>query len=125
MVVRDDNHSMLAIIAALNEEEGIGPTILELCEYLKDLRILVMDGNSTDGTVEVAKDLDVDIVLQEGKGDAISQAMGYEHSTLDYVILTDADYTYPAKFLPRMIQILEENPNIGMVCGCRFNSDFH
>jgi dolichol-phosphate mannosyltransferase len=37
------------------------------------------------------------------------------------VVLTDADFTYPAEYLPEMIKILEENPNVGMVCGNRFN----
>jgi dolichol-phosphate mannosyltransferase len=40
---------------------------------------------------------------------------------VDFVVFTDADYTYPARYIPKMIRILEENPNIGMVCGNRFN----
>jgi dolichol-phosphate mannosyltransferase len=37
------------------------------------------------------------------------------------VVLTDADYTYPAKYVPEMIKILDRDPTIGMVCGNRFN----
>jgi dolichol-phosphate mannosyltransferase len=120
------NHA-LAIVAALNEEEGVGLTIAELRQYLETPHVLVVDGNSHDRTVEVAKDLDADVILQRGrgKGDAIAEALKHVHSDFDYAILTDADYTYPAEFLPRMIQILEENPKIGMVCGNRFNSHFH
>ena len=120
------NHA-LAIVAALNEEEGVGLTIAELRQYLETPRVLVVDGNSHDRTVEVAKDLDANVILQRGrgKGDAIAEAIEHVHSDFDYAILTDADYTYPAEFLPRMIQILEENPKIGMVCGNRFNSHFH
>jgi glycosyltransferase involved in cell wall biosynthesis len=119
--------SIMAIIAALNEEEGIGPTIAELRQYLENPRILVIDGNSRDRTVEIAKDLCADIVFQigSGKGDAIAQALKCVRSNFDFAILTDADYTYPAGFLPRMIQILEDNPKIGMVCGNRFNSHFN
>ena len=39
---------------------------------------------------------------------------------MSYVIFTDADYTYPAKSVPEMIRILEDNPEVGMVCGDRF-----
>ena len=118
---------MLAIVAALDEEEGIGLTIAELRQYLDNLRVLVVDGNSRDRTVQVAKDLSADVIFQKGKGkgDAIAEALKYACSDFDYVVLTDADYTYPAEFLPRMIRILEENPKIGMVCGNRFNSHFH
>jgi len=118
---------VLAIVAALDEEEGIGLTIAELRQYLDNLRVLVVDGNSRDRTVQVAKDLSADVIFQKGKGkgDAIAEALKYACSDFDYVVLTDADYTYPAEFLPRMIRILEENPKIGMVCGNRFNSHFH
>jgi len=118
---------VLAIIAALNEEEGIGPTIAELRQYLENPRVLVVDGHSVDRTVEIAKDLDADVVFQEGegKGDAVARAIGQIDYGVDYVVLTDADYTYPAEYLPRMISILEENREVGMVCGNRFNSHFH
>jgi len=117
----------LAVIAALNEEEGIRPTLEELRQYLQNPRILVVDGRSTDRTVEVAEDLGAEVIQQEGKGkgDAIAKAISHVNSKVEYVVFTDADYTYPATFIPKMIRILEENPKIGMVCGNRFNSHFH
>jgi dolichol-phosphate mannosyltransferase len=119
--------SLMAIIAALNEEEGIGLTIEELRHYLDNPRVLVVDGRSVDRTVDIVKNLDVDVVFQEGKGkgDAIAYAIREVNCDLDYVIFTDGDYTYPAEYIPEMIKILEENPEIGMVCGNRFNSHFH
>lgn len=124
-------HPMLqhiqVIIAALNEEEGIGLTIAELQKNLNNPWILVVDGNSRDGTVNVAKAFRADVVFQEGKGkgDAISFALKHIEPNADYVVLTDADYTYPAEHVPEMISILEQNPNVGMVCGNRFNTHFH
>jgi dolichol-phosphate mannosyltransferase len=120
-------NGVLAVIAALNEEEGIRPTLEELRQYLQNPRILVVDGRSTDRTVEVAEDLGAEVIQQEGKGkgDAIAKAISHVNSKVEYVVFTDADYTYPATFIPKMIRILEENPKIGMVCGNRFNSHFH
>lgn len=117
------NPSTQVIIAALNEEEGIGRTITELKEYLGDAKILVVDGNSRDRTVEIARDMGADVACQEGfgKGDAIAKAMLCADLDVDYVVFTDADYTYPGECLPGMIRILEENPGVGMVCGNRFN----
>jgi glycosyltransferase involved in cell wall biosynthesis len=111
------------IIAALNEEEGIGLTIAELMATLSSPRVLVVDGGSTDRTVEIAKNMGADIVLQDGlgKGDALAKAIEYSDLTVDYVVITDADYTYPAEYVPEMIRILEETPGVGMVCGNRFN----
>ena len=115
--------STQVIIAALNEEEGIGLTISELMNTLGHPRVLVVDGRSTDRTVEVSKNMGADVVFQDGlgKGDAIAKALNSCDLTADYVVITDADYTYPAEYLPEMIQILENNPDVGMVCGNRFN----
>jgi dolichol-phosphate mannosyltransferase len=111
------------IIAALNEEEGIGPTISDLRTHLEDTRILVVDGKSRDRTVEIAKNMDVDVACQDGsgKGDAVAKALRHADLDVGYIVLIDADYTYPAEYVPRMIEILEQNPKVGMVIGNRFS----
>ncbi len=116
--------STLVLMAALNEEEGIGLTLSELSRYLRNYRVVVIDGNSKDQTVHVAKSHGADVIYQEGKGkgDALDCAIRQFITPFDYVALTDADYTYPAEYLPHMLEILEDNPDVGMVCGNRFNS---
>lgn len=111
------------LIAALNEEEGIGVTLSELSENIHAKKILVVDGHSQDRTVEVAKDLGAEIVFQDGKGKGNAIAKGLQHIGKDtkYVVITDADYTYPAEYLPLMIRILDAMPWVGMVGGNRFN----
>jgi glycosyltransferase involved in cell wall biosynthesis len=111
------------IIAALNEEKGIGPTLAEISREISPNKVILVDGHSQDRTVEIAKDLGAHILFQDGKGkgDAIAKAVGYIGSNVDYVAVTDADFTYPAGHIPEMMQILENNPDVGMVCGNRFN----
>ena len=117
--------STQVIIAALNEEHGIGHTIAELTQFLDHSKILVVDGNSHDRTVQVAKNLGAEIAYQDGagKGNALAKGIAYLDPAIDYVVITDADYTYPAEYVPEMIQILEDNPRVGMVCGNRFNGN--
>jgi glycosyltransferase involved in cell wall biosynthesis len=119
--------NVLVLIAAWNEEEGIGPTLEELKNVLSDASFLIVDGNSTDRTVEIAKDSGADVLLQKGKGKgkAIAQAMQHIGFGYDYVVLIDADHTYPAEYIPRMVQVLDENQDVGMVCGDRFNGSLH
>lgn len=114
---------LTVIIATLNEEEGIGPTIEELKMTLEDPTYLVVDGNSVDGTVEIAMKMGANVFAQEGsgKGEAIAQAIKHVESETRYVVFIDADFTYPAEYVPRMVRILEENPDVGMVIGNRFN----
>jgi len=120
-----DNGSipLAVIIAALNEEEGIGPTIEELKMTLEDPTYLVVDGNSVDRTVEIATKMGAEVFVQEGsgKGRAVAQAIQYIDSGARYVVFIDADFTYPARYIPRMVQILEDDPDVGMVVGNRFN----
>ena len=115
--------SVQVIIAALNEEPGIGRTIAEMQKRLGLPNFIVVDGNSRDRTVEIAKNLGAKIFYQDGygKGDALSK--GFEHldPSVEYVVITDADFTYPAEYVPEMISVLERNPDVGMVCGNRFN----
>ncbi len=115
--------STQVIIAALNEEEGVGLTIADFMDNLGSPRVLVVDGRSTDRTIEVAKNMGAEIVFQDGlgKGDALAKAVANSDLAVDYFVITDADYTYPAEYVPEMIRILEENPDVGMVCGNRFS----
>ena len=119
--------STRVLIASLNEAEGIGPTMSEMQHYLKDARFLVVDGNSHDETVDIAKTLGADVIFQEGKGkgDALRLGLRYIDSDCEYVVLTDADYTYPAEYVPSMIEIMDKDPSVGMVCGNRFNGQLN
>jgi len=121
----NDPSSTEVVIAALNEEKGVGLTIDEISENLNTSSIIVIDGHSRDRTTEIAKDHGAEILFQdgEGKGDAIAKALSCLRPYSNFVVLTDADFTYPAEYLPEMIQILQQNPKVGMVCGNRFNGD--
>ena len=124
---RKHSLSTQVIIAALNEEEGIGLTIAELHAHLGYPHVLVVDGKSTDRTVEVAKNMGADVIFQDGsgKGDALAKAVKYLDFAADYVVITDADFTYPAEFVPEMIEILERDQRVGMVIGNRFKGEIN
>jgi cellulose synthase/poly-beta-1,6-N-acetylglucosamine synthase-like glycosyltransferase len=63
------------------------------------------------------------VVFQDGrgKGDAIMKGLKHLHPLAKYVVFTDVDYKYTSNSVPKMIKILEDNPQIGMVCGNRFS----
>ena len=77
-MTKDSTHSNITIvIPTLNEEKGIGSTIVELRSVLTKAHYLVVDGNSTDSTVKIAKLLNAEVLTQDGKGKgaAIAQAL--------------------------------------------------
>lgn len=95
------------VVAALNEEEGIGPTLEELQSVLRHSDLVVVDGNSVDKTVEIAKNMGANVMLQKGvgKGDALYQGLQQLSPQVRYVVFTDADFTYPAEYVPKMIEV--------------------
>ncbi len=120
-----DCSDVVVVLTTLNEEIGIGPTIEEIRRVLGNPRLLVVDGHSVDKTVTIAKDLGADIIIQDGKGkgQAIGQCIKQMNLRGKCVVFIDADFTYPAMYIPPMIEILERNPKVGMVIGNRFGND--
>jgi dolichol-phosphate mannosyltransferase len=118
--------SVTVIIPTYNEEEGIGPTIEDMKRALSFKNLLVIDGNSIDKTTEIAEKMGAKVILQKGKGKglALAQVIKHVNSDTKYVVLTDADHTYPAEHIPEMIRIIEKYPDVGMVIGNRFHPKF-
>ncbi len=70
--------------------------------------VVVVDGRSTDGTVEVARTLrpDVRVVEQRGKGKGDALALGFMHAQGDIVVTLDADGSADAAEIPRFVAAL-------------------
>lgn len=94
------------LIPTLNE----APTIGSLVRSFKDLgyhNILVIDGNSSDKTAEIAEKEGASVFLQKrgkGKGNAIIEA--FDHIEQPYVLMLDGDGTYLPEDAERMLEPL-------------------
>ncbi len=121
--IQNPSSQIAVVLAALNEEPGIGPTIEEIQTVLGRPYLIVVDGNSEDRTVEIARNFGAKVSIQKGvgKGNAMMQGLEELNYNNQYVVFTDADYTYPAESIPMMVKLLESFPNVGMVIGDRFN----
>ena len=105
------------IIPTLNEEKAIGKVLDELIElgYDKD-RIIVVDGYSSDRTVEIARERGVKVVYQEGKGKADALKTALQYVETKYILIMDGDYTYDPKNVVNMLRYIDEYDH---VIGCR------
>ena len=70
--------------------------------------VLVVDGRSTDGTIDVARTLrpEVRIIEQTGKGKGDALALGFLHATGDIIVTLDADGSADAAEIPRFVAAL-------------------
>jgi glycosyltransferase (TIGR04182 family) len=93
------------LIPTLNESPTIGAVIKEF-QQLGYTHILVMDGRSTDKTLDIAKGLGVTVKTQSGKGKGNALMEAFEQIKQPYVILVDGDGTYTAKDAEKILRPL-------------------
>jgi glycosyltransferase involved in cell wall biosynthesis len=98
--------SVSVVIPALNEERNI-PHVLG--RIPKDIhQVIVVDGESTDNTVEAARNVRPDIFVvkqtRRGKGNAL--ACGFEAATGDIIVMLDADGSADPDEMPRFVDAL-------------------
>ena len=112
------------VIPAQNERDGIEQTIraipkdeLERMGY--EVQILVVDNDSNDGTGELAKKAGAEVIFEPRHGYGRAYKAGFAHARGDIIATADADVTYPAEDIPRLVGILEKE-NLGFLTTNRF-----
>jgi len=100
-----DSEDITVVIPTLNEALGIGQ-VIESVFNAGYYNVLIVDGYSSDNTVEVAKEYKVKILMQHGKGKTGALKTCIEHVETPYFIVMDGDATYDpkdiAQFKPHM-----------------------
>jgi dolichol-phosphate mannosyltransferase len=111
-------NDLTVVIPTLNEAEAIGKVLNEVLSIgIPKENIMVVDGGSTDDTIEIVKSKRIRIIIQEGRGkaDAIKTAIKYVKTP--YVLFMDGDYTYPAKYIPELYRKIKQGYDL--VIGAR------
>ncbi|MGW5434282.1 glycosyltransferase family 2 protein [Streptomyces sp. NPDC004059] len=79
------------VIPAMNEAENLPYVFKRLPKWIHE--VVLVDGNSTDSTVEVARELwpGIKVVPQIGKGKGDALITGFKACTGDIIVMVDAD----------------------------------
>ncbi len=109
------------VIPAHNEEHGIEDGIGAIERALRssgwEYEIIVVDDGSSDATGERAGNRGVNVLrLESNRGYGSALKAGIARAKFDWVVIIDADGTYPGAEIPRM---LERVPASDMVVGAR------
>jgi glycosyltransferase involved in cell wall biosynthesis len=113
------------VVPCYNEKETIKEIIKKLKNIeLDDSEIIVVDDASNDGTKEILKK-DIEPLVEKiiyheqnmGKGAALRT--GFKQAKGDVVVVQDADLEYEPHYLPRMLELIENN-KADAVFGSRF-----
>jgi hypothetical protein len=110
----------VVVLPTLNEEAGLARTLRDLPtdrfhETGRRIQPLIIDGGSTDGTLDVARRWDVPVLRQtsRGKGGAMLEAITWVHRRgIPYVVVLDADATYPPDRILPALELLARGTDL-------------
>jgi glycosyltransferase involved in cell wall biosynthesis len=98
------------VIPTLNEAGNIleaVTTIQKELAYPKE--IIVVDGNSTDGTIQIVKDTNCKLIIEPRRGYGLALRTGFKHAKGDIVVMVDGDGTYEVKHINRLLETMTKN----------------
>ncbi len=117
-------------VPVYNEKLAIRKTILDISEVIEKLNIkyeiIVINDGSTDDCIKDIEDLRLKIIhLPYRCGGGVARVAGLHYALGDIILQTDADGTYPADEIPKLIKEIQD---ADMVIGARLREsakDWH
>lgn len=106
------NNKRISLVVPCKNEASSLPSLFKLIPTYVD-EVVIVDNNSTDDTIEVAKKLGA-VVVSEKRKDKRGIGYGYAHktglsvSTGDYIVTMDGDGTYPPHHIRDVVCYMED-----------------
>ena len=103
----EQSHPNISVLICTLNEAGNLPHVLPKIPDWVD-QVILVDGRSTDGTVQVAQRLrpDIGILYQPGKGKGDALRYGIKHTTGDIIVTLDADGATDPEYMSKFIKPL-------------------
>jgi glycosyltransferase involved in cell wall biosynthesis len=115
------------VIPCLNEEDAVGQVVDQAWKGIRMSRrpgeVIVVDNGSTDRSAEVAAAHGATVVREERRGYGSAYLAGLAHANGDFIVMGDADETYPMQELAPFVERLAAGDDL--VMGSRFEGRIH
>ncbi len=114
--------AVTVVIPAYNEAAHVAGQVSSVDAVMRtsgwDYEIIVVDDGSTDGTAEAASAAGLSRVVrrQQNRGYGAALKLGVRLAAHEWILITDADGTYPVEAIPTLLARATEN---SMVVGSR------
>jgi len=114
------------LIPAYNEEESLAATvdtIRQQAKHFKTMEIIIINDGSKDRTAEIARTLPVTLIEHDpNQGYGAALKSGLKVAKHPWILIADADGTYPLEDTPRLLEDIEK---YSMVVGARTGAVVH
>jgi len=115
------------VIPAYNEAGMVGQQIEKVREVMDHTNcpyeLIVVDDGSTDATADVVRQHDVVLISKKyNRGYGAALKTGIAAARYDWILIIDADGTYPSESIPSLLQAL---PEYDMVVAARTGKSVH
>ena len=121
-----ENHKIVALIPALDEEKTIGHVVRGALKYVD--HVVVVDDLSEDDTAVVARKAGAQVIRLRNRmkvGGVVKAGISYVKKLKPYVVVTlDADGQHDPDEIPRLLKLVL-NGKFDLVQGSRFLVDRH
>jgi len=115
------------IIPCLNEQEAVGKVVDQAFEGIRRSgragEVLVVDNASTDASAAVAAESGAIVVSEPRRGYGSAYLAGLDQARGEYLVMGDADDTYPMNELSEFVERLDQGDDL--VIGSRFKGTIH
>jgi glycosyltransferase involved in cell wall biosynthesis len=115
------------VLPCLNEEGAVGAVVDEAWRGIESTglpgEVLVVDNGSTDRSAAVAREHGARVVHESERGYGSAYLRGLAEARGDFIVMADADGTYPVDDLRPFVKLLEEGNDL--VLGSRFRGTIH
>ena len=115
------------VIPCLDEERAVGTVVDQAWEGIersgRSGEVVVVDNGSADESAEIAAEHGATVVVEPRRGYGQAYLTGLRHARGDFVVMADADGTYPVAELGRFVDALESGADL--VLGSRFQGHIH
>ncbi len=105
-----ESHKVSIVIPTKNDEEVLDMclrSIKDLDYPIEDYEVIIVDGNSTDRTIEIARNYDVKVFYESVGTIGGARNIGVENSNGKYIAFTDADCVVEKNWLKVLVGKLE------------------
>jgi len=120
--MENKNEMISVVVPAYNEEKGISKVLTDIKTILDDTHlqyeIIIIDDGSSDKTAEIVQKHDFVRLIQHpvNRGYGAALKTGIKSANGYWILITDADGTYPNEYIPELLKYSDE---YDMVVGAR------